>query len=82
MNIDIKDIITLNDNNRYVVVSKVNYQNNIYYYLITEDKTDVKFCIEKKGTPILSELVDQKFIQTLLPLFVDATKKVIDFPNE
>ena len=33
--IDIKDILTLDDNNKYIVVSKVNYEGKIYYYLIT-----------------------------------------------
>ena len=33
MNIDIKDVITLDDNNEYVVVNKVNYNDKNYYYL-------------------------------------------------
>ena len=30
MTINIKDILTLSDNNDYVVVSKANYQNKTY----------------------------------------------------
>ena len=31
--IDIKDVLTLDDKNEYVVVSKINYESKIYYYL-------------------------------------------------
>ena len=33
MTIEIKDTITLSDSNNYVVVSKIIYENMIYYYL-------------------------------------------------
>ena len=36
MNIEIKDTLTLDDDKSYVVVSKVNYQNNTYLYLIEQ----------------------------------------------
>ena len=80
MNIGIKDTITLNDNNDYLVVSKVNYENNTYYYLIDVlNNENTKFCIENKNTNnSIIEVIDQSLIQTLLPLFVDKAKDYID----
>ena len=78
MNIDIKDTINLSDNNEYVVVSKVNYENNIYYYLIDiENTANVKFCMENKENSVL-EVVDQALIQTLLPMFLNEAKDHIN----
>jgi len=78
MDIDIKDIITLSDNIEYVVVSKVNYQDNVYYYLIGKEKIDnFKFCVENSKNSSLIELEDKKLIQKLLPLFLRASRKAI-----
>ena len=47
MNIEIRDIITLSDNNKYIVISKINYEEKNYYYLIDiNDKKNIKFCYE------------------------------------
>ena len=80
MNIGIKDTITLNDNNDYLVISKVNYENNTYYYLIDVlNNENIKFCVENKNTNnSIIEVIDQSLIQTLLPLFVDKAKDYID----
>lgn len=77
MNIDIKDAITLNDENEYIVVSKVNFQNNTYYYLIDKNECgNVKFCLENNERNSLIDLDDANLIQTLLPLFLEASKNV------
>lgn len=79
MNIDIKDRVTLNDNNEYVVVSKTNYQNKIYYYLVDMNNNEnIKFCVEISNNS-LSEVIDKPLIQKLLPLFIKASKDFI--PN-
>lgn len=31
---EIKDTLVLDDDNEYVVVSKINYENKFYYYLV------------------------------------------------
>ena len=31
---EIKDVLTLEDNNKYVVASKINYEGKEYYYLV------------------------------------------------
>lgn len=69
MEINNKDILTLDDNNEYVVVSKANYDNKIYYYLvdIANDK-NIKFCYIYEDN--LIEVSDNELITKLLPLFL------------
>ena len=74
MIIDIKDTLTLDDNKDYVVVSKIEYQNQVYFYLTDVDNTDVKFYFQKRIDE-LTELEDQELIKTLLPLFIEEAKK-------
>lgn len=77
MTINIKDTLTLNDNNEYIVVSKVNYDNKTYYYLL--DKNDIvnmKFCYEDNGE--LVELEDKELSTKLLPLFLETAQKEVN----
>lgn len=77
MIINIKDILTLNDNNQYVVISKVNCDNRNYYYLLDKNNNNnLKFCFEDNEE--LVEINDEKLISKLLPLFVEAAQKEID----
>lgn len=79
MNIDIKDLITLDDKNKYVVASKANYENRIYYLLVNlNDMSDVKFCYEKGIDNTLLESDDKEINQKLLPLFLNATDKAMN----
>lgn len=79
MNIDIRDLITLDDKNKYVVASKTNYENRTYYLLVnSNDMSDVKFCYEKGIDSALLESNDKEINQKLLPLFLKATNKVMD----
>ena len=72
--IDIKDVLTLADKNDYVVVSKINYENKIYYYLVDINKNDnLKFCYEDNNE--LVEIEDKEFTTKLLPLFLEASKE-------
>lgn len=82
MNIDIRDTLTLDDNNEYVVVSKVNYENRNYYYLIDMNNPDnLMFCYEDNED--LVELKDKELTTRLLPLFLEASKDIIaEFQNE
>lgn len=73
MIIDIKDAITLDDNNTYVVVSKVEYEGKSYFYLLDEkDNTNLKFCYQDNDE--LVELNDKELTTKLLPLFYEAAK--------
>lgn len=77
MNIDIKDILKLDDNNEYVVVGKVNYENKYYYYLIDmEDPDNLMFCYEDNGD--LVEVKDKKLTAKLLPLFLEKSNDIIN----
>ena len=73
MIINIKDTLTLDDNNEYVVVSKVNADNRNYFYLIDKnDNSNVKFCYQDNDE--LVELNDKELVTRLLPLFVENAK--------
>jgi len=78
MKIEIKDTVTLSDDNSYVVVSKTSHQGNVYYYLIDKDNNEnLKFCVEKLENKSLAEIQDTNLIQQLLPLFLEASSKAI-----
>lgn len=71
--IDIKDTITLSDKNEYVVVSKINYNDKVYYYLIDKnDSGNIMFCYQDNNQMV--ELTDKDLIVKLLPLFLEASK--------
>lgn len=73
MIINIKDTLTLDDNNEYVVVSKVNADDKNYFYLIDKnDNANVKFCYQDNDE--LVELNDKELVTRLLPLFVENAK--------
>ena len=73
--IDIRDILALDDNNEYVVVSKISYEDKIYYYLVDKNKNEnIKFCYEKEDN--LVELNDKVLVTKLLPLFLAAAKSI------
>lgn len=77
MNIKIKDTITLSDNNEYVVVSRIDYQGAVFYYLVDiNNLKNIKFCRGEDN--IIEELDDKELIKTLLPMFFDETNKVLD----
>jgi len=78
MNIAIKDTITLSDGNSYVVVSKTNYNDNTYYYLVDRDNHEnIKFCFEKAKNGSVLEINDKNLIQQLLPIFLKASSSAI-----
>ncbi len=79
MIINIKDVLTLDDDNEYVVVSKVNYNGLIYYYLLDKnDNSNIKFCYEDSVNEELVEIDDKVLITKLLPLFLKESLNEID----
>ena len=77
MIINIKDTLTLDDNNEYVVISKIKYYNKNYYYLLDKNNNDnLKFFYEDNDE--LVEIDDRDLVAKLLPLFVEVAQKEID----
>lgn len=69
MNIDEKDIITLSDDIKYIVVKKINYNDLFYYYIAeVENPTEVKFLYEDGNE--LVEIEDENHIKTLVDLML------------
>lgn len=74
--INIKDSLTLDDDNEYVVVSKVNYETKEYYYILDKyNSSNYKFCYLDNEE--LVEVEDENLIKTLLPLLVNSVKDKI-----
>ena len=74
--INIKDTLVLDDDNEYVVVSKANYKDKTYYYIISNnDNSDFKFCYQDNDE--LVEIEDDKLIKELIPLFFYNVKEVL-----
>ena len=70
---EIKDIITLN-NNKYVITSKIKYKEINYYYLTNiNNPEELMFCYEDNDD--LVEITDKKITTKLLPLFFKASKE-------
>lgn len=73
--INIKDTLVLDDDNEYVVVSKANYNDKTYYYIINNtDNSDFKFCYQENDE--LVEIENDKLIKVLIPLFFNSVKDV------
>ena len=74
--INIKDILVLDDDNEYVVVSKALYNDKTYYYIISNnDSSDFKFCYQVNDE--LIEIEDDKLIKKLMPLFFNCVKETL-----
>ena len=73
MMIDVKDVLTLEDDKKYVVVSKIDYENKVYFYLVgVEEITDVKFgCLDNDE---FVEINDKELVTKLLPHFYKDVK--------
>ena len=65
---NLRDIITLNDNNQYIVVGKIDYEAKTYYYLVDINKNEnLKYCYQDNDE--LVELNDSNLIKKLIPMF-------------
>lgn len=72
--IDVKDVLTLEDDKKYVVVSKIDYENKVYFYLVgVEEITDVKFGYLDNDEFV--EINDKELVTKLLPHFYKDVKK-------
>ena len=72
MDIKKNDILTLEDNNEYVVVSKVTYDDANYLYIVDlNDVKNIKFV--KENNDEVLEISDKDLISELIPLFIEDT---------
>ena len=75
--IDIDKVIILENEEEYLVLDKVNYENIEYYYIakLNESRTDIEnnyklvTIDEKDGDKIIVEIVGEDRLKELLPLF-------------
>ena len=68
--ININDIVLLSDNQEYIVVSKADYKNRIYYYLAdTQNKGNLKFLYLDNDE--LVEIQDLDVIKAISPMLID-----------
>lgn len=80
MNIEIEDVLTLDDDQEYIVISKITLSDINYYYLIqNNDKPSAMFCYEDKDE--LVDITDAVKIKELIPKFYDAIRDRIDLNN-
>ena len=78
MNIEINKIITLGNNEKYLVISHVENNNKDYYYIaeVDENGKDIKdnykimLKTEEEGKIFLDEVVGEANLKVILPLFV------------
>lgn len=79
MNIETNNMITLNNNEKYAILEKINFEDIDYYYvaLINETQTDIKdeykiIKIENNSnTNYIIEITEQELLNQLLPIFLD-----------
>lgn len=78
MKIKSKDILTLDDDNEYVVVSVVKYDNKEYIYLVDiHNNANMKFCeIESDGSISIIDNTEKELIDKLVSLFYDSCKSL------
>lgn len=77
MDIKVEDVITLNDNNKYVIVSKVVFEKNTYLYIV-DINNNSKFKIVELNKDKLLDIKEKKLVQKLIILFYESAIKTID----
>lgn len=78
MKLEINKIVTLGNNEEYLIVDKVEKDGKDYYYIaqVNEDGTDIKdnykiVCATYKDSDIyLDEVLGEDKLKSILPLFV------------
>ena len=78
MKLEINKIVTLGNDEEYLVIDKVEKDDKEYYYIaeVNEDGTDIKdnykivLASYKDGDIYLDEVLGEDVLKTILPLFV------------
>ena len=71
------NVITLDDNNKYIIVSKIIIKDVNYYYLVDiHNVKNIKFCQEEQAEDaiILKEINDKEVITNLIKAFYSQEK--------
>ena len=83
MKIEVNKIITLGNNEKYLVISHVVHNEKNYYYIAQMDdngkdiKDNYKIIVanEEDGRILIDEVVGETNLKTVLPLFVNDINK-------
>ena len=78
MKLEVNKIVTLGNNEQYLVIDMVEKDNKEYYYIaqVNEDETDIQdnykiVCATyKDGDIFLDEVLGEDKLKSILPLFV------------
>lgn len=78
MNFEISDILTLNDNNDYVIVSIINYLNEDYAFLIDiNNKNNIIYSKINNDKITVLDKKNKELINTLNKLFEKTTHEFL-----
>lgn len=74
---EIRDVVVFDDDNEYVIASKVDYNNKTYLYL-SDVNNSGKVMFGYLDNDDIVEIKDSKLIKELLPMFLESSKDVIN----
>lgn len=74
---EIRDVVVFDDDNEYVIASKVDYNNKTYLYL-SDVNNSGKVMFGYLDSDDIVEIKDSKLIKELLPMFLESSKDVIN----
>lgn len=81
MNINVMDVLTLSDKNKYIVANKAFYGDKDYLFLIDlNNKKNVKFCYQRNDEIV--ESTDKELNTKLLQLFYNEIMKLLEKDNK
>ena len=73
---NLRDVVSLSDKCRYVVVAKTAYEGKTYYYLIDFDRDDnVKFGYQDNDEFV--EVTDSDLLKKLISIFGSQASKIL-----
>ena len=76
--LEVRDIIELSNNGRYIVMAKTEIDSNMYYYLLDVDKhINHKFCMLNSDN-MLVEVTNKETMQLLIKRFAKELRKEIN----
>ena len=74
--IELTNLVTLDDDNEYVVAAKTVYDNRTYYFFVDiNDNSNIKFLYEDGEE--LVEVTDDETINNILPLLIESIKEIV-----
>lgn len=74
---EVRDLVTLSDDNKYIVVQKIDYEGKTYYYLVDIDRNEnIKFGYQDNDEFV--EITNPELIRKLIPVFGEQAMKILD----